>query len=802
MAKQLRYAGEFLSRKGVTWRVEIWREADEPFAVVGDLSFDADNALTFEYSGDKTETIIGCTATIKIESPTDRAYIDLYTIAVGQIRMDVYREGALYWRGCLDPEFYEEPYEMLDHYTVTLTFSDFGILDRLVFNRGTEGMSNLQDLVQECLDRAGLEYSEWANRYENGNVVETISTDVEETVEGHLEQYSVRNANFYDEEGEASTLYEMLEGILQPLAVHIRQHDGRIYIYDYQFLSRKDTTPINWSGDSQTLGVDSVYNNVKVTWSPYAQNIGFPDEVWSAEIDDELCPYTIDDGEYYAASDVYVFGYDYDDGARTVETEEEPVENKGFSLWVDNKNVQTSVAPFKVVPFYKGEDCEGYALRWNKSVYNETRKIFTWYEWGFTDDRLSGAYAYSTQGGTITREVVIQSEQLSIPVLNEPDKFALLFSLETQLSTTTTPWHELEPEIEEQYYHNYDWGKECTTPSDWVKTVAKYILVPVNIYFDTDDGERYIWQNMDVNYGRANTSSSNYTFNIPRIFAYSWTESLGTWVPYNSSNTHQSYIAYYSTTDPTTSSPTCIGSWGTNNHFCGLTTSPLAETTKIEGQCVAYPNIGKAGRVTIEVQSGWLFYSYIDEKTTALLSSGDRLDISKGFYDFQDGIFENYKIYEHIRWVLCKTPKIEICNATAYDTDLNTDDVEYSAVINPDAKEDLEINTICGTCGGIRPTARGGYYDTYTQEQIATFWRASLSGTCEELYIATAFSQFAERHTTLSGEADIDPMFNIYSEQNQGDLKFFPTEVTENAITDTMDVTIIEFDEDNYEPQE
>ena len=104
--------GEFLSRAGVVWRVEILQEADEAFAKIGSLDFDADDALVIEWGeGAKEQVICGSTATLKVISPGDRTYEDLYTIAAGNIRMDVYRDSALYWGGMLDPEFYEEPYE-------------------------------------------------------------------------------------------------------------------------------------------------------------------------------------------------------------------------------------------------------------------------------------------------------------------------------------------------------------------------------------------------------------------------------------------------------------------------------------------------------------------------------------------------------------------------------------------------------------------------------------------------------------------------------------------------------------------
>ena len=110
MAKQLRYMGEFLSRAGVTWHVEILQEADEAFASVGSLDFEADEALVIEWNrSDKESVICGSGATLRIISPGDRTYEDLYTIIPGRIRMDVYRDGSLYWSGMLDPESYEEP---------------------------------------------------------------------------------------------------------------------------------------------------------------------------------------------------------------------------------------------------------------------------------------------------------------------------------------------------------------------------------------------------------------------------------------------------------------------------------------------------------------------------------------------------------------------------------------------------------------------------------------------------------------------------------------------------------------------
>lgn len=155
MSKFLRYMGEFLSHAGVVWRVEILQEAEQAFPNVGSLTFEAEEALLMEWEEkSKEEVIQGCMATIKLESPGDRTYEDLYTIEVGRIRMDVYRDGVLYWSGLLDAEFYEEPYEKAANYPVSLKFSDFGVLNRLKYDLA--GMRSIKEVITYCLQRAGL----------------------------------------------------------------------------------------------------------------------------------------------------------------------------------------------------------------------------------------------------------------------------------------------------------------------------------------------------------------------------------------------------------------------------------------------------------------------------------------------------------------------------------------------------------------------------------------------------------------------------------------------------------------------
>lgn len=153
-----RYSGSFLGVKGTEWRVAILQDADEAFGMVGDLVFLSGSEVEIEWvHRDKEEVVCGSTATITLLSPGDRTYADLYAIAPGSVRLDIYRCGEMYWSGLLDPELYDEPYAYGSAYAVTLTFSDFGILDRLRYN--LTGIRTVRDVLSDALARSGLPYS-------------------------------------------------------------------------------------------------------------------------------------------------------------------------------------------------------------------------------------------------------------------------------------------------------------------------------------------------------------------------------------------------------------------------------------------------------------------------------------------------------------------------------------------------------------------------------------------------------------------------------------------------------------------
>lgn len=258
MNMKLRYRGGFYSVSNTLYDIEIWQ--DEYAGTVQEIAFCAP-PLDLEWpETDKLEPVQSSRATLQLYSDSDRQFIDLYTIKAGSIRMDVYRNKVLYWSGTLDPELYEEPFAYLSDYGVTLTFADMAILDRLNWNR--TGFMTLREIIMETLAQTVINYK---------SLQEYISTKLSQySSDNILDAISVNLANFFDEDGEPMTMREVLDETLRPYGLRLIQKEGKIVLYDLNDIyTELNPEAINWVSDDSVLSIDKVYNNVKLTFSPY-----------------------------------------------------------------------------------------------------------------------------------------------------------------------------------------------------------------------------------------------------------------------------------------------------------------------------------------------------------------------------------------------------------------------------------------------------------------------------------------------------------------------------------------------------
>lgn len=752
--KYLRYMGEFISVAGVVWRVEILQEADADFETVGSLKFPADEPLVIEWGNkSKEEVICSSVATLKLISPGDRTYEDLYSIEVGRVRLDVYRDKSLYWSGCIDTEFYEEPYEMLNGYEVSLTFSDFGVLDRLKYDLAD--MQTLYAIVNYCVGRCGINC---------GGIDDSLISTQLTTSSGalNLKSLKVRSDNFYDEDGEASTLAETIEGILQPLALRMIQRNGKIYVYDLNGLYNKaDAKQIVWDGDSQTLGVDKVYNNAKITWSTYAQSGNLlPDKCWGdIETDASLMALNNLGGGYKDGANYFSYHYS------TTISDWLDTTDCGFTIWTatEGKNAELGkgVKFFKIVPQYDGTDCEGIAIFWQSIAGYKIGSSSNWRE------EVRRSYNGNTQViATSINSVgpaLFKTNKVWIPPVDNANKLTVRISIDMLLDPRFNPFESAA---------NLMRGIEQKDWYDQFNTYGNFIYIPVTVKFQPDGSNTvYVWTNKSV----VTKSISNPVTTLNGTY--------GSWVTYSNDDNPNNwgYLCYYDAKDHVDTSG--VLGWKKNrpaiNPHRNQLISILANAE--DGQYIPYPNYGgKGGKLWIEVRgAGW----YIVNEGTDLANSENGL---KG-------------LWNKISWALMKIPEIEIMNNIQFDQTIDTSDVEYNAEINAAAKEHIEIDTICGTSAEGVPMARGAYFNATDGKQIKQLTRAGRTTQVEDLLIGTLYSQFGQRRTTLYGEAQItdDPMA-VYTEDNQGDKRFILVEDVQDVRMDTSEATFIELRPDEY----
>lgn len=751
MAKQVRYRGEFLSRKGARWKAEIWQESETAFAEVGDLDFDATEAVTIEWSSVAMEDVIcGSSATLTILSPGDRTYTDLYTEEPGQIGLDLYREGALYWSGTLDSEFYEEPYEMYSGYPVRLTFSDFGVLDRLQYR--LEGEQTLRDILTDALSLAKI-----------GGTIDDgyISTKFTDDTFVRLSDISVRSDNFSDEEGARASYKEVIEGMFQPLGIKMMQREGRVWLYDINGIYYSAGTPIRWSGTSQTLGTNKVANSIKVTFSPYgADGLDNSEVEYTGVTDSALKNFGNDDVFVGGgAKGYYSYYLDYKTPAVGGDWDENLLD---FTMFLSTegeglKSIGADCRYFKVITAEGKEKDKGVAYL---IVPGQHRELA-----GNGYGRIIHTAIPNLRNTEGMYSEVLTTKRVYLPKLSESDahRYTLLLSEEVCIDARYNP------------FSGSTEGNEETQDKD-LKWWSGFVFIPAKVTLYNAQGEaRYHYSNKAHAEGAIRGTLSNFDRG-------EWKEGAAT--------NGECWLEWY---DPDDLKESCgIRGFQSNRHCIGRPDGKFGrikpfffESFKkaVQGERIPYPPEG--GWIEVQIQAGVVAYDYEDTNE------------AQGDWFGRNTQWHNKGIYKKVRWLLYKTPKISIFKQD-FAEELRVKDIEYKGTLNRHAKEEIKLDTICGTLDAPHPLARGVYLRKSDGAQITELKRAGVTDHPEKLLINTLYSQYGGRKTTLSGEAEITAGFGHITERNQGDRRFIRMGETQNLINDTAEITICEIRPDEY----
>lgn len=261
MSHETAYISSFRSIDDTLWSIQIRIEnSAQQLGRPVEIKLEADEPCVIEWQEtDKTDVLQPSTCTLRVSNESDRQMVRLMTDR--KASLFVFRNGAEYWRGTLDDAVYEEPYSFTDAYVTELTFSDFGILNRLPF--GLAGKQSLLAVVNHCLDGSGLDY-----------LYQKLLTSLSEPKSGETVTLGMIyvNADRFADDGKSwgsmTTKREVLEEALRPLGLRIVQKNGVLHIYDADYLRDHDEmhSRVVWKGTDAALRGSETYGWFEVAF--------------------------------------------------------------------------------------------------------------------------------------------------------------------------------------------------------------------------------------------------------------------------------------------------------------------------------------------------------------------------------------------------------------------------------------------------------------------------------------------------------------------------------------------------------
>ena len=822
MARIVTHTGEFMSKAGTLYRVDIWRKGDEQptNSEPEGLRFEAVEPLIIDWGETSKETpICGSTATLSIESPGDRTYINLYTVKPGEIGLDVYREGALYWRGTLDPESYEEPYERAELYPVSLTFSDFGMLDRVAFTPSVAIVS------------LGVLLMQGARLVNLGDLPLDDSLVALSTVEGKAvaQELCAKAANFVDEEGKPMTMREALEAMLQPCGLKLMQRSGRLWLYDLQGLYAKAPTRwTEWSSDKQRLAVDKVANAVTLNFSPYAQTkiLDASDLKFTKRVNvaDAL------KGSDGAAGRWVVFT-DKKAAERAQKNEMAGDRADALRREAEFMVVRGDYETFRIIPLRGGTDAVGVMSYYMNKGETEMQP-FTVGDSGMTTMAHSSRRVYLPPLKTLAAlspaeraEVEAREKAELDAALREVSGLLNLFGNRRDISAASVPLLRIKMEclMDVRYNPFAEAPKPNATDEDgndggtynWMKRVAAWCFTPMKVaLYDS---------------ATARTPVKTYSNEVAASFE---TENPFVLEPSDGWKEGEDgllWLAYYPDSGSIAEDSALLKGWATNKPCIGrpdrstihldefgrrigiwgiwTTLSPDYDSDegrakykwlqRLSGEFIEYPQEG--GWLEISYGGGMLIHDYQGEG-----KNGDAL--KQGEDNFKNmARLRALGVADKLRWLLFKAPEVEVVRNWGDFGTIEVEDVETRATLHPDAREELKFSLKCGTLPNNdtegEVVARGVYVNRMGMP-LRQLKRADRVDSPERLFINSLYSQYATRCARISGEAAIDPEgLARYREHAQGNSALFiATATRQDLMEDCGDVTLVRLINEHYRP--
>lgn len=738
--KYLRYYAEFYDRKDRKYRVEICQESETAYTPV-EVELAAE-PVTIEWNEvEKLDPVRGSGATLRLISTTDRQFYDMYSVDYGVIELNVLREEddamVLYWAGTLDPELFSEPYAYANMYVTELTFVDLAVLDYAMWDG--EGRLQIAIILEKCLNSARLQ-----------NMPIALSYDLVSTTYGDYSAGAtllVLDAeNFYDEDGDAMTMREVLEEVLRPFALQITQRNGQFHLYDCHALSSLEPEQIEWYSDDATLETDKVYNNVRVRFSPADVQ-----EVANTELDPQ---------------EILQEGGISKTMAGTVAGETEPTGwfTLHFGLYgTRNKmTVKNGATFFRVQPIYSGDEEAG--VLWGASFPDFADQA----GWAPNSPSCALQYDPDSPGTDYANRVwptlpcvpIIELKEFAAPGKVYLSNTMLRISLELLYDLRSNPFEQVDlfsdPDDSVAYSRLSDYGVYCYIP---VVITARSVST----------GKLYRYSN---NYRRS-----------PSLTSYGNDEAVG-WIEVSEETEvylRPAWLCYY---NDSFDEKSALNGWTTNKRIVGpsINGAPIlteAQKRRNEGEYIDLPP--EPSTIKVEVCSGILFHT---SSHGIVYSPTNAVVIYNALYNPDHG------------WFAYKNLEVRYVPVSGGDDDYEEVDFEATGYIDKLAREELSIDTIVGSLGDT--VMAKGDLRTIDGVRQTSFNRGDYTDRLERLLIGTAYSQYADRKNVLSGTIESPKTFGVLSDATI-DGKYMVVSEVQNIEEATSEIRAIEVIADKYE---
>lgn len=772
MSKGLRYRGTMASRAGVVTEVRILTEGWT--GAVSEVRFAGEEPIVIEWGEKEIEDAIhGSVATLKLMSEGDRTLAGLYTIKAGETAVEIDRGGVAYWRGTIDAELYEEPYSEASDYEVTITASDLGMLDRV--KCPLSGRKTIEEIVRAGLEACGLGDME---------IDESLITTELSAGSGAmtLSALSVQSGNWTDEDGEVMTMADVMEAALQPLGLMLWQRCGKMWAGDVNGLATAGATEAaEWMSDDAELSTEKVYGKVKITFSPYASgellkgNITMDDATDASQIN--LTSVKPEDGEYYSYNPTLAETETTSSGDAIIDDLRKrlnPYDKNNVSMTIHLSKHGSGVAElakgwyFKMVPQLGGEDCEGVC-------------------WGIVttgDSNVKSGRVICADGNVKTiassgqnrgQAKLMTTPRAWLPALSESERAKYKIRLTEEIL------------VDDRYnYTNEASTSDEKALHDQIEDDWSYVMIPVSVK---------LWRDGEVKWHYDNTAAASAIRTDVTQVQY-W-ETSGEWLHGDEGEERTCWLEYYDKEDRKKKSG--VLGWKKNRQNIGATRTDLQASFMAmeDGQYIPYPP--EEGEIEITVWAGVWPYWDIHWGQYQRLPLNNPETWTTGDDRHREVTYRIEQALERVRWVLYKGMTAEVVRNCVSTPTVESEDVEYKGVINADAKEDLDLDTKCGTMRGAIPTAKGVYLLSSSGAQVETLSRAGHTTQAEKLLMGTLSTHYGSRHTMLSGTMSTGGAATVLTEASESGKKFLIKGSSEDLGEDLREVTMVEIEADDWE---